>query len=106
MLKWAILLSVFLFGSLLHADNLITLDQAIELSLKRSPVRHASHSFVHEMKGSYWQSKLYPNPEFVFDAENIGGKGSNLSFDTPQLTYSIFQLIEIGGKRFARRQEA
>lgn len=50
------------------------------------------------------QAGAYPNPSFVFDAENVGGGYSG--FDESELSFVIGQEIEMGGKRSKRVEVA
>ena len=46
------------------------------------------------------------NPELGIDIENIGGKGIYRGTNSAEITYSLSQLIELGGKRSARNELA
>lgn len=52
------------------------------------------------------QVSLIPNPIFILDADNIGVCSRDIGADPPEITYAISQLIELGGKRVARKQLA
>jgi len=52
------------------------------------------------------QAGLMPNPLADIEIENIWGSGLYQGWDAAQITYSLWQTIELGGKRRARRNFA
>ncbi len=90
----------------LVAGGVITLDAAIERALAESP-RLKSFGFARmASKGVRSQAGALPNPELGVEAENIGGQGPYKGFDSAEVTYGVSQLVEIGGKRSARKEVA
>ena len=52
------------------------------------------------------QARLRPNPEIVFEAENIAGSGAFSGLQATEYTLSLSQRLELGGKRGARVRAA
>lgn len=52
------------------------------------------------------QAGLFPNPLFSIEYDRFGGSSEVDKTDPPEITYAISQLIELGGKRKARRNFA
>jgi cobalt-zinc-cadmium efflux system outer membrane protein len=61
-----------------------------------------SQANVRAAEGRALQTGLRPNPSAGFEAENLGVKNDAGSYAEVQLTLSIGQPIELGGKRAAR----
>ena len=89
-------------GSILPARDL-TLAGALALALERNPELATSNWDIRSAEARTLQASLRPNPEIVFQSENIGGSAG--SAPTEQ-TLQLSQLIELGGKRPARIREA
>lgn len=68
-----------------HSPDIIAAD--IETDLSQAQIR---------------QAEVIPNPEFELDVDNFGGSRGFKKFDSTEVTYSVTQLIELGGKRRAR----
>nr|WP_256476220.1 TolC family protein [Siccirubricoccus soli] len=77
-------------------------EQAVELALARAPILRSAEAGRRAAQGDRVTAGLRPNPEFAFDAENIGGSGSYGGIRSLETTYSLSQRIETGGKRQAR----
>ncbi len=84
----------------------LTLDQAMSLALQLNPSLGAGENAILAAEARVDQAKLYPNPEFDFEAENFGGSGPLSSFDVAELTATVSQPILLGGKRKKRRAGA
>ena len=80
----------------------ITLEEATSQALRSSPKLKSGIEAVGASKGNHNQSKLRPNPELAFEAENILGTGAKSGFKEAELTVGIAQPVEMGGKRGAR----
>jgi len=96
--------SVFSKESVNKVD--LSLNDALSLALTRNP---ELATFSYEMRiqeANALQASLLPNPEFDAEVENFAGSGSLNGFDESELTLSIGQLIELGGKRQKRTQVA
>jgi cobalt-zinc-cadmium efflux system outer membrane protein len=95
-----LLLTVSLGGAA-HAQEL-TLKEAIEAALAGNP---ALRSFAFELRAQDAVTRragLRPTPEIDLDAENLLGSGEFEATDAAELTLSLSQVIELGGKRNAR----
>jgi len=86
--------------------NQITLAQALALTLKRNPDLAAFSWDVRSAEARLLQAQLYPNPELGVQTEDIAGSKQSTGFSHSQTTIQLSQLIELGGKRRARVQEA
>lgn len=104
-IKYPLILSiVFAFIGQLAAEqeSVLSLDQAIELALNRNPELQSAALETKAQKGRLKQSEAFPNPDFVYLAEDIGGSDSYNEFESAQITYQINQVVELGGERGAR----
>lgn len=84
----------------------LTLRDAIGRSLAYNPSIRAAYKEIDAREGEAFQSSRRPNPELLLEAENFGGSGETQSFEAAELTASLTQLIELGGKRMLRLQAA
>jgi cobalt-zinc-cadmium efflux system outer membrane protein len=86
-------------GALSENKADLSLADALALALAHNP---ELATFSYEMRiqeANALQASLLPNPEFDAEIENFAGSGSLNGFDESELTLSIGQLIELGGKR-------
>lgn len=93
-------------GSIYRSGNVITLKEAIDRAVKASPRLLSSQARVTAAQGSEEQAGYWQNPEVEFEAENVAGGGPYRGTDSGEFTYGISQIIEIGGKRTARKSAA
>lgn len=95
------------FDSLLvKQSGAMTLSNALSLALVHNP-RLAVYSYeTRIMESEALQASLLPNPELDGEIENFAGSGSFSGVQGSELTLSIGQLIELGGKRAKRTQAA
>lgn len=110
-LRWllcASIVSVSIIPSALQAEEatIISLSEAITRALQESPRLKSATSVRLASKGVQQQSGAFPNPEVGVEAENLGGQGDYKGFDSAEITYGLTQMIELGGKRSARKQAA
>ena len=94
----------------------ITLDNALSLVLTHNPELMSSVWDVRSGEARKVQAGLLPNPELEVEVENFGGsvEGENPDgtkkdirrFDEAEVTVSISQLFELGGKRSKRKKVA
>ena len=84
-------------------DQSLTLVEAIQKAIAASPKLQAAEFGIAAASGTQQQAELYPNPEASFGIENIGSTGNLNGNDVIQTTVGVSQLIEMGGKRSARR---
>lgn len=92
--------------STLSYENRLTLRDAVSRTLAyNSSVRAAYHE-IQARDGEAFQASRRPNPELLLEVENFGGSKDKRDFDVAEETASLTQLIELGGKRYARLQAA
>lgn len=84
----------------------LTLRDAVGRALSRNPSLRAAYHEIEARQGEAYQSARRPNPELLLEAENFGGSNEAQGFEAAELTASITQLIELGGKRMLRLEAA
>ena len=89
-----------------RAKPVFTLTEAIQKALAVSPKLQAADFGVAAAAGTQRQAELLPNPEASVGIENIGSTTYLNGNDVIQTTVGVSQLIEMGGKRTARRAVA
>jgi len=99
-------LAPFCFTSLSARAAPLSLDAAIEKALVQSPRLLASKSAAEAAKGERRQASAWRNPELSAEAENFGGSGPYRAFSSADITYSVSQTFELGGKILAREKIA
>jgi cobalt-zinc-cadmium efflux system outer membrane protein len=96
--------------------GVIALEEALSLALKNNPALAASSWELRVGEAREVQAGLLSNPELEVEVENFGGsvEGENTNgtkkdirrFDEAEVTVSISQLFETGGKRSKRKKVA
>lgn len=81
----------------------VSLEQAINMALQNAPEINKAEALKKSADGARRQATAWANPELSLEAENLGGSGSYKGYDSAETTVSVSQLVEIGGKRTARR---
>lgn len=96
-------------GSLLTGPDVYTLDRLQQLALANNPTLEQARSETWKAHGRYQQAGLYPNPEFSFQAAEIGNDGragqQGIFFQQEFVTGCKLQLsqsIEASAQRQAR----
>ncbi len=84
----------------------VTLEQAVAMALRLSPMITAHEYGVSAAQARLDQAGLYPNPEFNLEVENFGGRGDLESFDISETTFGLDQPILLGGKIRSRKRVA
>jgi cobalt-zinc-cadmium efflux system outer membrane protein len=84
------------------ADNGLTLREAVDAALASNPALRAFAFDLRAQDALVRRAALRPAPEISFDAENVFGTGETESLDAAELTLSLAQVVELGGKRNAR----
>ena len=84
----------------------ITLDQAWDRIKKSNPTVSSAQASVGAAQGQQTQAGLIPNPTFNTVQGSIPGFGAYSNNPNAQSTYSISQVIELGGKRSGRQSVA
>ncbi len=79
-------------------DRPLTLAQAVEQALVKNPELGAFSHARRVKEAEALQAGLLPNPKLGVDVENIGPS------DSVETTIQLSQLIELGGKRSARKK--
>src|SRR5690606_27029947 len=87
--------------SLVAEDKVVTLKAAIDRTLASNPLLKARESEGDFYRHSIRQADRLPNPQITLSVENAYGTLDNL--ESSENTVSIGQLLELGGKRTARR---
>ncbi len=87
-------------------NGLLTLRQALALTLMKNPVLKAYSLETRAADARALQAGLRPNPELGIEVENVGGTGPMSGFDSAETTIAISQLIELGNKAEKRRKVA
>ena len=84
----------------------LTIREAVQRALAASPRLDAARAGIAAAAGTQVQAHLLPNPELSIEAENIIGTGPYSGLSGSEFTYTVAQLIELGGKREARQRAA
>lgn len=83
-------------------QNAITLQQALDASLRHNP-QLGSYSFRRAaLAGARETARLRPETQVQVDVENIGGSGNYSGVDAAELTLSFASLLELNGQRASR----
>lgn len=100
----SLLVSANVFAS--NPAGKLTLSEALALALKQSPQLKSFDWDIRAAEARIVQAKLSPNPQLIFNAENLPGSGPYRDGDLMENTLQLSQLVELGGKRQARVSEA
>lgn len=84
----------------------IALADALAAALLGSPGLATTAYEIRRREALAIQAGLLPNPTFALDAEDFIGPSQRKSYGYQQTTLSLAQLVELGGKRAARRRLA
>lgn len=99
----AALLAVFPFAEAAQSTDPITLPQALERALRDNPQLARFPFRLRAAEAQRDQAGRRPNPELALEIENAAGSGAYAGLDSAELTLSLSQLLELGGKRGLRR---
>lgn len=80
----------------------LTLRDALAAALLGSPDLAVFSWELRAKEAQVLQAGLRPNPELSSEVEDFGGTGDRFAFEQTQVTVSLAQLIELGGKRAKR----
>jgi len=86
--------------------GVLSLKKALTLALIHNPELKTFSWAVRAHEAGVLQSGLMPNPALSISLENVAGSGSFDGTDQAETTIQLSQLIELGGKRAARKQSA
>lgn len=92
----------------LGAEGALNLEQARRLALRHNPGLAAKRAHFRALAAEAQQATALPNPSFEVAAEDVilAGPNDGFSADTVQITGTLSQPIELGGKRDARSSVA
>ena len=88
------------------AGEAVTLSSAIARAEAGSPRIAAAAAALAAAEGRALQAGLAPNPEARIELENLTGSGPYRNFESGEITISVAQPFEPGGKRRTRREAA
>ncbi len=80
----------------------LTLDQAIAKAMAFDPRLKSQQAEAAALEAETYQASLSPNPELSAEVENFLGSGAARGFGAADITVSLEQRFELGGKRAAR----
>ncbi|MCA3255311.1 MAG: TolC family protein [Alphaproteobacteria bacterium] len=80
----------------------LTLSEALARATAAAPILRGARAGVDAERGRLDQARLRPNPELSLEVENFAGSRPFRGLDGAELTASVQQPIELGGKRAAR----
>jgi cobalt-zinc-cadmium efflux system outer membrane protein len=80
----------------------LTLNGALQRALASNPKLVAADRDIGIATGKHIQAGAIPNPEFLFELDNVFGTGDYRGLNSAEMIVGIGQLIELGGKREAR----
>ncbi len=92
--------------TLVEPEGNLTLRNALSLALMHNPKLASASWSVRIGEARALQAGVFPNPEVEFEVEEISGSVSHPDFDAAGMSVRLSQLIEIGGKRSARKRVA
>jgi outer membrane protein, heavy metal efflux system len=104
--RFTLFLSVCLMAASAQA---MELNEAVQRALAYSPILSIANTEIDVKQAEQYQAGLLPNPEFSIEidgANQFVGSRRRGSVDDREITYSLSQLIELGGKRATRKQIA
>lgn len=81
----------------------LTLADALRAASASNPILLGAPSQLQALEGRREQALARPNPELELEFENFAGSGDLSGTDALETTLALSQLIELGGKRNARR---
>lgn len=89
-----------------HAQQSLTLQDALTRALADAPMLQASEQARLGAEAGVMQADRMPNPTLDISAENFAGGGQYQAFDRAETTFSLSQKLEWGGDRDARTRLA
>ena len=84
----------------------LTLAESLALALAHNPRLEIFDLEQRARDALAIQASLRPNPELALEVENFAGSGGYAGFGSSEITLSLAQLIELGGKRHKRQDVA
>lgn len=86
--------------------NTLSLSDALALSLRQNPELKSFDWEIRASEARMIQAGLKPNPVLAYSAQNLPGSGPYRGGEIMENTLELSQLVELGGKRRARVNEA
>lgn len=86
--------------------GIINLGQALAMALMKNPGLKVFELEIRTKEALVLQSSVISNPEVEFNTQNFGGLGRPENYEGSETTIQLRQLIELGGKRQARKEVA
>lgn len=112
-MSWSIVLRAALVAALLAAvlpsthaaedASALTLSQAVARALRDNPQLTRFPFRLRAAEALRDQAGRRPNPELALEVEHAAGSGAYGGLDSAELTLSLSQMLELGGKRGLRR---
>lgn len=93
-------------GEFQEPEGTLTLPVALGAALRNSPRLEAFDWKIRADEARALQAGLLPNPSLAIEGENFAGGGDFTGYDAAETTLFLGQLVELGGKRAARRRMA
>ncbi len=84
----------------------IGLRDALAAALQGNPELASLSWEIRSREAQTLQANIRPNPELSVEVENFAGSGEQHGFDASEITISLAQLVELGGKRVKRTRVA
>lgn len=109
MCAWLVMALLLLLGpgnAFARQPGPLTLAEALERALAGNPELEAAELAGRSGRALAEQAGVRPNPELDVEWENLAGSGELQGMGSSELTVSVSQLLETGGKRFWRRELA
>lgn len=105
---------ISLFAQIAHAQEpapaqtsaTLTLSRALQLALEKNPDLAVFSQEIRAADARVLQAHARPNPEASVEIENFAGSREYSGTRSADWTFQLSQLIELGGKRQQREQEA
>ena len=98
-----LLLSPNVLAQEANQENTLTLATAISRTLAKNPALQVFKLRQSSLDGQQQTQALAPAYQLAFQAENFAGSGELKGFNGAEFTVSLSSVIEMGGKRDARR---
>lgn len=102
----ALFLSLVLYTGTASAQQVLRLEDALARALGARPELIAAESEERALAAAERQAALLPNPSLSLEVEDVAGSGDFSGVEEAQTTLRVFQPIELGGDRRARRAVA
>jgi cobalt-zinc-cadmium efflux system outer membrane protein len=91
---------------LVEPKGVLVMRDALAIALLQNPDLPAGSCPAPAAEAEVISARLRPNPAFAVDVEDFGGTGESSGMDAAEITLSLGQVLELGGKRGARESEA